>query len=430
MDLSFSTSPILQRVEAALSTPWVLSTLVFAVAVAVGVAWVRRGGTVQPRPQSAIDTEVLEEKKSSLLRQLEELDLERDRISVGVHAEEHARLVAEAADVLRALDSAETTLPSVTETVTVVAPPIRQSRMGWLVAGALFCVILVLGAKNDATERVGDQPMSGGDSIGMKTELIEPDLDTLDNDALNALAHKALQERNFDVAMRTVERVRSRAPQDPEMLTHLATLQASVGMMDRALASVDEALAASKDFEEALVMRGLLLLASGREDEGVQALEYAKEVVDSPADAAMIDQVLARVKLGVQPLAGETSASAGEPAGPTKLSGTVRRVLGEPFSQGTLFLIVRPSPVSAGPPTASQKLTPDGVVVDFALSEKDIMLGGSWPDQVWLTARLDADGDPLTKSADDWTSEVLGPFSPGTEAVELVLKPQSASGHE
>jgi len=81
-----------------LSTPWVLSTLVLAVAVAVGVAWVRRGAQVQPRPQSAIDSEALEEKKRSLLRQLEELDLERDRISAGVYADEHARLVAESAD--------------------------------------------------------------------------------------------------------------------------------------------------------------------------------------------------------------------------------------------------------------------------------------------------------------------------------------------
>ena len=413
--------------EVALSTPWVLATLVFAVAVGVGFAWVRRSADSRPSASAGVDSEALEEKKRSLLRQLEELELERGRIAEEVYAEEHDRLVGAAAGVLRELDHPEVTVPSVTQTVTDVAPATRQSRLGWLVAGVLFCVVLVMVAKNDAKDRVGDQPMSGGDSIAMKTEFADTDLDALDIPALNALTHKALQERNFDVAMRTVERVRTRAPQDPEMLTHLATLQASVGMMDRALATVDQALAASKDFEEALIMRGLLLLGSDRPEEGVEALEYAKGVVTSPADAAMIDQVLARAKLGVPAVGGEALAAPEEAEAPAKIRGTVRRALGEPFGRGTLFLIVRPSPVAAGPPTASQKLTPEGVSVQFALSESDIMLGGGWPDQVWLTARLDADGDPLTKSADDWTSEVLGPFAPGTEGIEVVLQPQGAS---
>jgi len=417
-----------------LATPWVLATVVLIATLCVGGLWLRQSKRPSAVNSDGIDRDSLEARKRSYLRQLEELELEKDRIAEHVYQAERSRLLQEAAQVLKDLDTPEKTVPSVTQTVTEIAPVRqKQSRLGWLVSGILFCVVLLMAARDGARERVGDQPMSGGDSIGMATgpsphAPTDAELESLGIPELNQITQGALQDRNFDLAMKTVERVRERDPKNAEMLTHLASLQAAVGMTDRALASVETALESRPDYDQALVMKGLLLLSLGKEEQGVAALDRAKEVSESPEDVTMIEQMLAQVKLST-PAGGAANAPAApanersSSAGTAMIEGTVRRALGEPFSGGTLFLIVRPSPVAAGPPTASKKLNPQGGVVAFDLGAQDIMLGGPWPDQVWISARLDADGDPLTKTAADWTSPTLGPFEKGTKNVEIVLEP-------
>ena len=46
---------------------------------------------------------------------------------------------------------------------------------------------------------------------------------------------------------------------------------------------------------------------------------------------------------------------------------------------------------------------------------------GEGETQVWLQARIDADGNPSTKGDGDVLSAVLGPLSPGTADLKLVL---------
>ena len=48
------------------------------------------------------------------------------------------------------------------------------------------------------------------------------------------------------------------------------------------------------------------------------------------------------------------------------------------------------------------------------------MMGGTWPEQVWLFARLDADGAPGSSDG-DVESAHLGPLAPGSLALDLVI---------
>ena len=50
------------------------------------------------------------------------------------------------------------------------------------------------------------------------------------------------------------------------------------------------------------------------------------------------------------------------------------------------------------------------------------MAGGAWPEEVWVQARLDADGNAMTKGEQDLESAVLGPLTKGTEGLALVLQ--------
>ena len=102
------------------------------------------------------------------------------------------------------------------------------------------------------------------------------------------------------------------------------------------------------------------------------------------------------------------------------------RVVVEPTAsnpKGTLFLIARPTKLAKGPPLAVRKIENPTFPLEFGMNESHMMMGGVWPDQVWLSARLDEDGNPMTKGANDWNSGIIGPITLDSEPIQLMLKP-------
>ena len=51
-------------------------------------------------------------------------------------------------------------------------------------------------------------------------------------------------------------------------------------------------------------------------------------------------------------------------------------------------------------------------------------MGGEWPEEFWMRVRIDADGDPMTKSEEDLKTQFLGPFKRGVDDLEIVLSPE------
>ena len=103
-------------------------------------------------------------------------------------------------------------------------------------------------------------------------------------------------------------------------------------------------------------------------------------------------------------------------------SGTIRWGEGvTPADAGAIFVIVRRTPTPAGPPVAALRLRPSAVPGPFEATDADLMMGGAWPDEVWIQARADADANAMTKEADAPQSAVMGPLSPGSTGIELVL---------
>jgi hypothetical protein len=60
--------------------------------------------------------------------------------------------------------------------------------------------------------------------------------------------------------------------------------------------------------------------------------------------------------------------------------------------------------------------------MELTIGLSDSILPGDWPDEFWVRARIDIDGDPATDSAGEFVSELWGPVSIGEE-VDLVLAP-------
>jgi hypothetical protein len=110
-----------------------------------------------------------------------------------------------------------------------------------------------------------------------------------------------------------------------------------------------------------------------------------------------------------------TGAASGEP-----IRGTIRLEGGE-ASGAVLFLIAR-IPDTPGPPLAVKRLPVGPFPLEFEIGPEDEMIKGRpWVGPIALSARVDKDGDPLTRDPEDWSAELGSPVEPGASGVELRL---------
>ena len=117
------------------------------------------------------------------------------------------------------------------------------------------------------------------------------------------------------------------------------------------------------------------------------------------------------------PAAAQAPAAAGGPA----IRGTLRLAdgLAAPAG-GVLFVIARSR--AAGPPLAVVRLPAGPFPMDFEIGPGDVMIPGvPFAGEIQLTARIDADGDPLTRSPEDLNAGLDGAVRPGDAEVELTL---------
>jgi hypothetical protein len=134
------------------------------------------------------------------------------------------------------------------------------------------------------------------------------------------------------------------------------------------------------------------------------------------------------VRVTLEASLGEIAAElerSGEPppaAGAAAVSGTVLipdDLRGRTSPADVLFVTARRAGAS-GPPVAAARLRGNAYPMPFALRDDDRMLGGPWPDTLTVEVRRDADGDPLTRGADDLVGRT-GPLARGARGVRVTL---------
>jgi hypothetical protein len=108
----------------------------------------------------------------------------------------------------------------------------------------------------------------------------------------------------------------------------------------------------------------------------------------------------------------------------TVLSGTIRvdDALKEKIpANGTLFIIARPEGAAAGPPALVKRVAGVTFPYNFVLDSDNVMMGGPVPEKLTVSARLDQDGDAMSKSPGDLTGASKSAAAQGAKDVELVL---------
>ena len=87
-----------------------------------------------------------------------------------------------------------------------------------------------------------------------------------------------------------------------------------------------------------------------------------------------------------------------------------------------LFIIARPEGTRGGPPLAVLRIDEPSFPVSFQIGPDDVMIPSmQFAGSISLTARLDADGNAMTRGASDLSGAVGEALTPGATGVRLVL---------
>lgn len=87
-----------------------------------------------------------------------------------------------------------------------------------------------------------------------------------------------------------------------------------------------------------------------------------------------------------------------------------------------LFVIARPEGAAGGPPLAVLRIPDPEFPVEFEIGPGDVMIPTmSFAGPISLTARLDSDGNAMTRAETDLSSPAAPPAQPGATGVSLVL---------
>lgn len=420
-----------------------LVVLSLGVAVGLGLAFTA-GGRRAVDDARVARLEDLRAQKAALLEQIRSLDADRDKLGEVEYAARREALVTEAAAVLAELERVEQASAEVVAVERAAAggppAPARSPFVAglWAAGVLLFFGVLAVFLTTSSTEREQGGSMTGGSAgreagISAEVEAAQARLaaDADDLEALHVLTYNALLTRDLDNAMQYVDRARALDPDAPDLHVHLAILQLAVGMHDRAEKELDLALAQRPDWGRAHLWLGLVRLYQEQPEAAIAEVESAIALGLRVDEQQFARQLLADARRPPTPPAAGGGAApttagpmyAGPGGGPVQLAGTIAAPPGEHDPERVVFLAVyRTAQGSAPPPpVATARLTVADLPFEFRFEEGHAMMGGGWPEQVWIRARIDADGQPGRSSPDDVDSNLLGPLVPGTEGLALTF---------
>ncbi len=130
-----------------------------------------------------------------------------------------------------------------------------------------------------------------------------------------------------------------------------------------------------------------------------------------------------RAQPGIPPLPREARGAVDPSAEAAPIQGTVSvpdSLRGRIPDGAVLFLIARRG--AAGPPLAVQRIGSPRLPLRFTIGPADRMIPSiPFEGPLQLSARLDGDGDAISREAGDLQGAAKGSFSPGARGVSIVL---------
>jgi hypothetical protein len=263
-----------------------------------------------------------------------------------------------------------------------------------------------------------------------------------DLDARVELARVKLGRQDLMGVWNETKYVLERQPAHPRALAYQSLVRLAMGQPEIAEQMLKRALAGDPDLFEAHVHLGLVYVKTGRGAEAEKAMaEAARRFPDQKETLGrLLAEMRAAVPSAEPGLEGDPHAGIGPPPAsgeadrrgpdqPTRGAGP--RVAGvveaDPATAARippgalLFVTVRDAAAQGGPPVAVKRLPAGPFPMRFEVGAADSMMGQPLPPRMRLEARVDSDGDPLTRAPEDPSARAEG-IALGATDVRLVLK--------
>ncbi len=433
-------------------------------------------------PTTDARLEDLRREKDRLLQALRDL---QDTRTGEATAEERTALETRAAEVLRLLEEEAPAAAPASDASSPAPAPAAAARpstggMSSELKGALkgglaggFIAVLAVVLMNGTSERQDGMSITGAVPEVRPTEArvtvpgagetggavpgVPPDLQPKASPAVDTarakvssdpgtidhwaeLGYALIDAEGWIDAWNVSEEITKRVPGHPDGLVIGAMVRIAMGQADRAAELLDQALVGDPKHLMGLTYRGMLAAQTGDVEGAKKHWLAARDLAPSAEDKTAFDELLARVEAGTLPTAsgaaghpgaGHPPATGAQTAHPgtaptaasgTSIEGTITLAPGaKPPPGAVIFIIARPEGVTRGPPAASKKLLASSFPTTFVLGPGDVMMGGPFPDEVELSARLDEDGNAMTKGAADLNGSA-GLVSAGATDVVIQLE--------
>ena len=428
-------------------TPPLVVLALGAVAGAVLVATRSRYSkavSAEPSPKSAHSAD-LQRRYDALLRRLAE----------GSSAEERARLEREAAQVLMEMETGSNRGVPPPSPPSVPAGPVTPVRAAPAWLGFLYGVLTMgaLGglfylASAGSTERSEGGSPTGGNTMGSRAAEA-PQTSAADEAAIKALEDAVratpkdigprieltrayLRQRDLMKVFDQTKAMLEIEPGNPHALTYQALVRVAMGQADQAETMLLEAIKKDPGIEDAYIHLAIARIQLGNRKAAEEAIQQGQKRF--PEDREQLAQVFAQIANSADKPGAEApvehpenaAAAVGESSS-AKAPGTLVVVVDVPkgvtIPEGAiLFVIVREAGLESGPPAAVKRVPAANFPITVTITEKDSMAGEGIPGLVRIDARIDRDGDPLSKDPRDPVASEDN-VRPGGGQVLLVLTP-------
>jgi cytochrome c-type biogenesis protein CcmH len=421
--------------------PYTAAFLGLVFVVFVTRRWVRRKHELTPAA-AAGTPETGQSQRDFLLGEQARLDAELKEIEFDFQAGKlsesdydglRRNLKAQAAAVGKRLDATPAVPP---RSATVRAPEKKDSAAGarptkrWqLAAGGLFLLLFGLTLGVLLTKSLRPR---GSEQDSITGDFLTGTPSGGGADALLAQGRAAFEQGNWSQAIETFKKVLASDPNQAEAHAYMGLILAQAGHLDGALTAFDRALAAAPNLPMALWGKGMVLYQTGGDPaEARRLLQKVSGLMQPGPEKEEVDKTIAQMaqrgnaKTPASKPAPPSAQSA--PAGGEKIEGVVDvdpKLKGKIDAQAVLFIIARSASGAGGPPLAVKRIASPKFPVAYSLSAQDVMMQGTpFSGKVFLSARLDKDGNAATRDPGDLAGEYKkNPVEVGAKKIDIVLE--------
>lgn len=406
---------------------WPVGMLAFGLVLGGALLFRVRRQAPSPLPTDPVELRDLDGQLEVLIAQLRELD---DLADPERAARERFALEVRAAEVLRAREKGAAAPQRAAKPAPAEAPPAaptgffatRPALRGflWGTGSAAALAVLVFVVWRQAKPREEGGSLTGNLPGEAERRAADPRVPFQQRIAQNPddlaarldLAQLHLRQRDLMGVWNETEYVLAKQPGQPRALAYQALVRLAMGQPQVALDMLKQALATDPDLLEGYLHLALVHVRMGHVPDAEATIKQASSRF--PAQAGALAKVLDEMRAvgpeeeaaaAADPHAGLASPAAGAPSpaaaalrGVIELPDALRAKVGP---GALVFVTVREAGVTQGPPVAVKRMPASSFPLEFEIGPADSMMGQPLPARARVEARVDSDGDPLTRNASD-----------------------------